>query len=1008
MGNFSHLNVCIIQKMRTRILNTFSVVVALMLLCGLNAKAATPSILNRVDSRSMEEWVNDCYSKLSPNERIAQIIIMPILPAADEAKDLVKKYVSDYKVGGLIYENSDISAQASINNYAQSLAKIPLMIALDAEWGLSMRMSDAPVFPRNLLLGGIGDEKLLYEYGKEVARECRLMGVHVNFAPVLDVLDRERAVVASRSFGFSPDLVGRDGIAFAKGLEDGGVLSTAKHFPGHGSTIADSHKELPLIDKSLIEMKMFDLVPFRKYIEAGLGGMLTAHVDVSFLDDGTMPCSLSRECVTGMLKNEMGFEGLVFTDALQMEGAKVVEGNPCVNAILAGNDILLMPDDIESSINAIVQAIDNGVISWNDIEQRCKKMLRYKYALGIIDSGKNPINAVKVKEEINNQYTLDLNRRLIASSVTVLSNKKDILPLEDLDDKIPVITLGMGSLDNMFQQRCGSYVHTLPCNSTTTLLACHDKDEVIIAIADTLEVDNAIEISKHFKKCVVALLEAPHIIYKYTRLLTSSTVDAVVLGYGKDDVWQDYVAQTIFGGNAAKGVLPVTVKARDNKMVYRVGTGVKYDAVRLGYTLPVEVGFSPDLLFKIDSICNYGISQKAFPGCQVLVARHGKIVCNRAYGNIDFDSNISVTENTLYGLASVSKATGTLSGIMKLYDSGKIKLNERASKYISGLRGTDKEKVTFQDLLYHETGLQPSLSMWDMMFDPSSYTGKLITSTPNDVNTIKVMKEAYGNKYAKMRTDILSTVPTKKFNIAIADGIYGGKVTYDSIMNRIYHSKLRPNRKYCYSCLNFCLLANALQNITHKQLDEYVDDNIFGPLGSYHTTYRPLNKFDGNDIAYTEVDTYLRKQHIHGYVHDELAAFSGGVQGNAGLFSNANDLAKLFQMWFNGGEYGRHRYYSKSTVDLFLTSKSPNSHRGLGFDKPNLKDQEASSTCIEATPETVGHTGFTGTCYWLDPKNDIIYIFLSNRVCPTRDNPAFTRVSARSHIHSLLYHSLIK
>jgi beta-glucosidase-like glycosyl hydrolase/CubicO group peptidase (beta-lactamase class C family) len=986
---------------------------AALLLGVQQAFPVNPTILNRGNSAEREKWVNETYSKLTPSQRIAQIMIMAISPADGEiAREHVRQYVADYKVGGLIYEKSDIATQAALNNYAQSLASVPLMIALDAEWGLSMRMSDAPVFPRNLYLGGVNNDKLLYEYGKEVARECRLMGVHVNFAPVLDVLDRDGAVVGNRSFGYSPDVVARNGIAFAKGLEDGGVLSTAKHFPGHGSAVADSHKELPIIDKSLQEMWLFDLMPFKKYIDSGLGGMLTAHIDVNFLDDGLMPCSLSKQCVEGLLKNDMGFEGLIFTDALQMEGAKAVDGNPCVNAILAGNDILLMPDSIGASIEAVAQAIDNGIISWNDIEQRCKKMLRYKYALGVADESKRLIDIDNVTEQIDTQYAHDLNRRLIASAVTVVSNKKDILPLVGKnEEKVPVLTLGFGmSLDNMFQKRCANYFATYPFNSVAALRASRiDKtsNSVIIAIADTIDVEDAIAIAKKYKNSVVAVLDDPQNLQKYAKLITHSSVDAVVLAYGKSDEWQDYAVQTIFGGNAASGVLPVTVKSRDNKVVLRAGTGISYKAVRLGYTLPVEVGFKPDLLFKIDSVCNYGIQQGAFPGCQVLVARHGKIVCNRAYGEIDFNSGVPVTENTLYGLASVSKATGTLSGIMKLYDEGKFGLDEPASKYIAGLRDTDKQDITFRQLLYHETGMQPSISMWDMMFDPETYTGKLITNEPTATNTIKVMKNAYGNKDAKLRTDILATEPSKEFNIAIADGIYGGKVTYDSVMNRIYHSKLRPTKKYCYSCLNFCLLADALQNISHRQLDDYVGSNVFGPLGAYHTTYRPLNKFDPNEIAYTEVDTYLRKQHVHGYVHDELAAFSGGVQGNAGLFSNANDLAKLFQMWLNGGEYGRNSYYKKSTVDLFLTSKSPNSHRGLGFDKPNPQDQEASSTCKEAVVETVGHTGFTGTCYWIDPKNDMIYIFLSNRVCPTRDNPAFSRVSARSHIHTIIYNSII-
>lgn len=966
--------------------------------------AVTPSILNRVDPQKMELWVDATYLKMSPQERISQIMIMAISPnRVDESKMLVERYVENFKVGGLIFESSDIPTQANITNYAQSLSSIPLMIALDAEWGLTMRMKDAPVFPRNLFLGGVNDDKLIYEYGKEVARECQLMGVHVNFAPVLDVLDREGAVVGSRSFGYSPEVVARHGVAFAKGLEDGGVLSTAKHFPGHGSTTADSHKELPLLDKSFKEMRMFDLVPFDSYVKAGLGGMLTAHIDVTFFDDGTTPCSMSNACVEGLLKRDLGFEGLIFTDALDMEGAKSIPGDPCVNAILAGNDVLLMPRDIEASIDTMMKAIEDGIISWHDIETRCKKMLRYKYALGIIDNAKTPIDVNKVSSQINTQYAQDLNRRLIAAAVTVAVNKNNVLPVKNVESNIQVLSLGVG---DMFQKRCSSYANIQSCNSPLAINT--NKSQLIIAIGDEAYISEAIAAAKRSKHVTVVVLDSPEKITHYADLLTYSNVDAAVLGYGNDEVWQDYAAQTVFGGSPADGVLPVTVKSKANNKVLRAGDGVKYTATRLGYTLPVEVGFNDKLLSKIDSICNYGISQKAFPGCQVMVVRHGKVVVDRSYGEINFDSGIPVTDNTLFGLASVSKASGTLSGIMKLYDEGKIKLDEPASKYIAGLRDTDKSDLTFRQLLYHETGMQPSLSMWDMMFDSTTYSGDLITKNPTDVNTIKVMKNAYGNKDAKLRTDILATEPSKDFNIAIADGIYGGKVTYDSIMTRIYHSKLRPNKNYCYSCLNFCLLANALQNITHTDLDAYVDKNIFGKLGSYHTTYRPLNKYPPEQIAYTEVDTYLRKQHVHGYVHDELAAFSGGVQGNAGLFSNANDLAKLFQMWLNGGEYGGVTYYKESTVDTFLKSKSPNSHRGLGFDKPNLKNKDASSTCDEATAETVGHTGFTGTCYWIDPKNDMIYIFLSNRVCPTRDNPAFSRVSARSHIHTLLYNSIVE
>ncbi|MCI6292150.1 MAG: serine hydrolase, partial [Bacteroidales bacterium] len=390
-----------------------------------------------------------------------------------------------------------------------------------------------------------------------------------------------------------------------------------------------------------------------------------------------------------------------------------------------------------------------------------------------------------------------------------------------------------------------------------------------------------------------------------------------------------------------------------------------------------------------------------------VVARHGKVVCKRAYGQIDYNVEIPVTSNTLYGLASVSKATGTLSGVMKVYDEGKIQLDEPASDIIPGLKVEDKKDMTFRQLLYHETGMPPSLNMWQMMFDPKTYNGPLIATTPNEYNTIWVMKNAYGNKKAKLRTDILSRKKTDVFNLPIAEGLWGSKATYDSIMARIYTSTL-GEKKYLYSCLNFSLLANAVENVTKQPLNTFVQDGIFAPLGAYHTMYRPLEKFPQYQIAYTEVDTYLRRQHIHGYVHDELAAFSGGVQGNAGLFSNANDLCKLFQMWLNGGVYGGDRYLKQSTVETFLTSKSPNSHRGLGFDKPRIDKPEWSSTCDEASPETVGHTGFTGTCFWVDPKTDMIYIFLCNRVSPTRENPNFGRVSARTNIQSILYKSIVK
>ena len=980
--------------------------------------AKLPNLFNQVDQVAMNEWVDSVFNSLSADARIGQLIVAAVTPSGNEAtRDLVRRLVTQNLVGGLIYENSSMADQADVTNLAQSLATVPLMITIDGEWGLGMRLKEVPNFPRNLILGAIDDDILLYNYGREVARQCRRMGIQVNFAPVLDVNDNPlNPVIGNRSFGESPELVARHAIAFGRGLEDGGVMAVGKHFPGHGSSSEDSHKTLPVINKTMQEINTCELVPFRRFIEAGLSGILTAHLLVPAIDGGTAPTSLSAGCVNDVLRDQLNFDGLIFTDALNMKGAtQLLKGSACVNALLAGNDVLLMPENISDEIAAVKAAVSNGELSQNVIDERCKKILRYKYALGL--TSRQHVNTSNLANDVNSQQAEVLRRQLTAGSITVIKNNDNILPIHNLQSRhIAVATIGNEKgTASKFTRRCADYAEVkrfdlAKAGSAANLAEqLHDGhfNTIIVEVGeDNAENRTALEtVAKKCKNIVAVLTCKPYDIKNYGKVITNKHVKAVVLTYENSTLAEDYAAQTIFGGNAAGGNLPISLAFEGKKTRYEAGDGIHYDVTRLGYSIPAEVGLDNRLSAQIDSVCRLGVQQHAFPGCQVIVARHGKVVYKGSFGAINYGDPVKVDDNTLYGLASVSKATGTISGVMKAFDDGKFRLDDKASQYIPGLRDGDKEDITFRDLLYHETGMPASLNMWYMMMDPNSYSGDLIAGAEDANHTVKIMNGAWGHKDAKMRTDILSKVKTDKFNIAIADGLWGGRVTYDSIMNRMYHAKL-GKKKYLYSCCNFSLLADAVQRMTHSPLNYYVNNYIFAPLGAYHTMYRPLSKFSRDEIAYTEVDTYLRRQHIHGYVHDELAAFSGGVQGNAGLFSNANDLAKLFQMWLNGGTYGGVRLLKASTVETFMTQKSPNSHRGLGFDKPVVGDPDASNTCAEATPETFGHTGFTGTCFWVDPKNDMFYIFLSNRVCPTRNNPNFGRISARSHIQSLIYKAI--
>ncbi|MCC8039383.1 MAG: serine hydrolase [Bacteroidales bacterium] len=971
--------------------------IAALLVTALPASAVTPKILTKVDEKACRHWVDSVYNSLSLHDRIAQLFVPMVNPNGDKAKNELKLLVETTHVGGLLFNRSSLARMADMTAYAQSMATIPLMITFDGEWGLAMRIDEAPRFPYNMALGAIANERLLYDYGREVARECQAIGVHVNFAPDLDVnTNPANPVIGYRSFGESPQRVGALGSAYSQGLESGGVLSVSKHFPGHGDTSTDSHKELPTVTHSLKQMESDDIAPFKRYVGEGLGGVMVGHLNVPALDPSGTPASLSKTITTDYLKNKMGFEGLVFTDALAMKGAHTPGRNNCVVALQAGADILLSSEAPISDIKAVEQAVKDGRISNSLIEQRCKKVLTFKYALGL--NKPQSINTANLEKIINSPQADAINRRLAAACITCIRNDNDLLPIPDTRD-VAVVNIGNKSSDNAFTQYCGKYAQATVYNNQGAQFSAEKvkkilaHEYVVIGVYDDSAVsrETLAQFTKAKNVIPVFFMSALKM-GKFANQVNNSPT--LVLAGDDTPYLREYAAQAVFGGINVTGRLPVNLKG-----IAPLGSGVKIQKKRLGYTSPEVEGVAPWLTDSIDALVAQGIKNKAFPGCQVLIAKGDNVIFNKNYGTLDFKSSTPVTDATIYDLASVSKATGTLPGIMKAFDSGLIKLDEKASKYIPGLRGTDKENITVRQLLYHESGMPASLNMYQMMMDTATYTGPLITGKPTKTNTVKIANRSYGNASAKRRTDIASTTRSEQFPIEIAKGFWVGPATYDSIMARIYNAKLRPNNSYNYSCLNFALLADAEQHVTGESHDKYVGRYIFEPLEMYRTVYRPLDHFPVTDIAPTEHDPYLRKQTVRGYVHDELAAMSGGVQGNAGLFSTANDLARLCRMYLQGGQYAGNRVLSEATVKNFTTSRSESGRRGLGFDI-------TSPTAFET--KLYGHTGFTGTCFWIDPETDLIYIFLSNRVNPTRDNAAFSRLNPRTRILDYIYKAMGK
>lgn len=958
------------------------IILSLSVIIGVTmAKAVEPDLMKNVDKKAMEKWVNSQFKQMSNEDRIAQLMVIGISPRVKGEKlDSLKNLVKTYNMGGLIFHEMSLIDYVSLYNEFSSLSRTPLLMTIDGEWGLGMRFDGVRNFPRSMTLGAITDKSLIYEYGKETARQMKAAGIHVNFAPVLDVNDNPlNPVIGRRAFGETPDFVSSYALEYARGMEEGGVLSTGKHFPGHGSTHDDSHKKLPNVDKSLSELEKCEFAPFVDYINAGHGGMLTAHLNMAAVDDSGTPTSMSKKAINDLLIEKMGFEGLIFTDALTMDGA-VVEGSRSVAALKAGNDVILMPMNPPAEIAAVKNAVENGEITQKSIDERCKKVLRYKYALNVHNS--KPIDIAVLQKATHSPNAELLNRKLTAASITVLKNDENVLPLKALDKKnIAVISLGdTKGVTSKFQERCEMYSKTekfafmkgvmpelflkklKPYN--TIIVGIYNDDDVYVKMLES--------ITAQCENVIPVFFTSPYASTKFKNGISASKT--VVIAWGTDEFAQDYAAQTIYGGNGAKGKCPITIAG-----VAKPGDGVTYEATRLGYTVPEEVGVSSNMLAKMDKLANKCLRAGAFPGCQIVVARRGKIIANLNYGMHDYESGIPVTTNTIYDLASVSKATGTLPGIMKACDEGLLNVDEKMSKYIPGMRRPDRENLTLREFLYHETGYIPSLPIYKIMTD----------------------------KDKNLRSDLVSKTKTGKFNIQIGDSLFLHEAAYDTIMHNAYTIKLYPDKKMRYSCVNFCLLMDAEQHATQIPHNEYVTTNFYAPLGAWHTTYRPLDKFPRSQVAPTEYDALMRKQLVWGYVHDETNAFAGGVAGNAGLFSNANDLAKLCQMWLNGGVYGGERYLSEKTTKQFTEERSNNSRRGLGFDRVPNKEGQSSPTCDEAPAETYGHLGFTGTVFWVDPKNDLIFIFLCNRVNPTRDNKAFSSIDIRPGMFRFVYESLL-
>lgn len=961
-----------------------------------------PALYQQADKARMVAWVDSVFNTLTPDERVGQLFTL--ITYGDEAhrKEILAQ-VEKQSVGGIIFLKGAPLIQANLTNSAQKKAKVPLMISIDGEWGLAMRLAGTTRFPKNMMLGAIQNDSLLYLYGREMARQCRLMGIHVNFAPDVDTnTNPDNPVIGIRSYGESPELVSRKGIMYAKGLEDGLVLSVAKHFPGHGNTSADSHYTLPLVSESRERLNQYELVPFRDYIDAGLGGMMVAHLNIPALDTINQPSSLSEKITTGLLQDSLGFSGLIFTDGLTMKGV-TDEKDHCVRALQAGNDILLGPVNLVKQYEAVKKAVRDGDLSESLIDQKCRKVLEYKYLLNI---DKTPIPVDSLMIHLNTDYADWLNRKLNQKAMTLLKNESHIIPLKELDErKIVAVSIGAPA-GNVFHKTLKKY-GKVPCYSAADASALNalkptlDKYNTVIISVHTTKANVSETINKvcKGKETILTFFTTPYRMSAYQSSIEKA--EGLVVAYEDTPLAREYAAQAIFGGIDMDARIPVSVKG-----LFKAGDGLDTPKTRLEYSVPEEVGIKSEKLNEIEKIVQEGIDNEAYPGCQILIAKNGVVIYDKAFGTYEYGKDKEeVTTESIYDLASMTKAVATLPAVMELYDKKKISLNTPLSNYLPILKGTDKSKITVRQALLHESRLPSFIPYYVNAIDTTSYTGRLFSRKKTPMHKVQFDATTWSNPSFKYKKNLVSSEAKKNF-VPLADGIYINKAYNDTILATIVKTPLRKRAGTMYSCLNFMLLKEVVESQSKEDLDTFLQKNFYEKLGMDMTAYNPLTRFDKSQIVPTENDQFLRKQVVRGYVHDEGAAFAGGISGNAGLFSTANDIAKLCQMYLNGGTYGGEEYISKNTCNLFTKTTSAVSRRGLGFDKPETRTNKLNPCAPSAPTSVYGHTGFTGTCFWVDPDNQMIFIFLSNRVYPKRTHNQLMKLSIRQRIQEEIYQAM--
>lgn len=939
---------------------------------------ATPIYLN-----ADKTWAEAELNKLSLEEKIAQFFMVASWPNKDEEHQKeIEHLVKKHHIGGIIFfQGTKAQLKTSVDRF-QKVSKTPLLIGIDGEWGTAMRISDMKRFPYAHTLGACNDPEITKNLAKMMAQECREMGIHINFAPVADVNSNpENPVIGFRSFGENPSLVANHVKAYVEGLEENGVMSCIKHFPGHGDSEKDSHLELPTIKRSEAQFNEIEFVPFAAGIGAGTSSVMVGHLNVPSLDDSNTPSSLSTKIIQDYLKKQLNFKGLVISDALNMKGVADHYGKTevVVKAFEAGNDILLYPEEIEGSIDALVKAVRSGKITENEIDKRCLKVLL----------AKSHVQSYQHKKKIYTQEEIEWEKQKATEKAITVVKNEGIFPIKDRLQKIAVISVGSNPYH--FQGMMKNY-------QKADYFNFDDFDQAKGNLPKSIELYDLIILSVHTKSILakdnfslpkgdfqVLLTILPSATKKalllfgnplmYQSMATTTAFQSVIFGFENNVYAQEATGQLIFGAISAQGKLPFQVTKE-----FPANMGLKTDQLDvLKFSCPEELGIATSDLAEIQTIVQKGLDAKAFPGCQVFVAVKGKVIYRKNFGTVTYEDLTPVNDHHLYDIASVTKIVASTAGLMKLNSEQKFSLDKQLKDYLPDLvGGSDVANIRLKNMMAHQAGFTPWLAFYKSTLNNGQWN-------------LDIYKCDFADDYC----------------VPVADNLWISNTYENKIYQKILSTNLNTPAKYEYSDLGYYFAKKIIEKQGDLPLDQYLYANFYDPMGLYHMRYLPLLYFPKSQIIPTENDTIFRKQLVHGYVHDPGAAMLGGVGGHAGIFSNSTDLGAMMQLYLNKGSYGGKRYIAPEIIEQYTSAQLPGNRRGAGFDRPTAS-KEGGPTCNLVSSESYGHSGFTGTFTWADPVYGINYVFLSNRVNPDANNKKIQSMNTRTEIQRVIYQAVQK